>query len=682
VNSDDQLVVLDGSTFFVSQRDGDCPPSQETGFFHQDVRHLSAWRLLVDGQPIRLLTSRNDAYYSARVFGTLASAAVGRNPPVSVRRHRVVAGGLHEDLVVDNHGPEPCSLTLELEVAADFADLFEVKDGQPKRGRHQRAPGQQRLALSYQHAGFRRATTVTADQPCQVSHDGLRFELELAPHQRWRACVEVTCQVGGERRSPRRRCGDLGRLQPDMRLSLEEWLDRAPQLETDFDPLRHTYRHTLTDLAALRFRPAGHLGWSVPAAGLPWFMTLFGRDSLITAYQALPYHPELARSTLQALAGLQATERNDFADAEPGKILHEVRRGELAALGEWPSPYYGSHDATPLFLVLLEEYERWTGDRELVRKLEPAARAALGWIDGPGDPDGDGYLEYRTRSPRGLRNQCWKDSGNSICFADGRPAEPPIATCEIQGYAYDARRRLARLAREVWADPRLAERLSSDADALKERFNRDYWSERDGHYVLALDRDKRQVEVMTSNAGQLLWSGIVTEDRAGGLAERLMAPDMHSGWGIRTLSSRAAAYNPIEYHNGTVWPHDSALVAEGLRRYGYREQASRLAFELLEAAAAFAYRLPEVFAGYDRADTGTPVEYPTACRPQAWAAGTPLLAIRTLLGLEVSDGRLRAHAVLPDGLTRLALHGVPVRGGQAATDHRPDRPCPAKGARP
>jgi glycogen debranching enzyme len=679
VNSDRQLVVLDGSSFFVSDRDGDCPPSQETGFFHQDVRHLSTWRLRVDGRPIRLLTSRNDAYWSARVFGTLASASVGHNPPVSIRRDRVVAGGVHEELQVDNHGPDPCRLTLELEVAADFADLFEVKQGHPKKGRCRADAGQGRLTLEYRRDGFRRATVVTVDQPCQAGRDGLRFELELAPRQRWRACIEVTCQADGTDRPPRRRCGDLARLQPDMPMTLEQWTDRAPRLETDWDPLCHIYRHTLTDLAALRFRPDQRLAWSVPAAGLPWFMALFGRDSVLTAYQALPFHPELAQSTLHALAALQATERDDDADATPGKLPHEVRRGELAALGEWPSPYYGSHDVTPLFLVLLEEYERWTGDTGLVAALEPAARAALAWIEDGGDPDGDGYLEYRTRSPVGLRNQCWKDSWNSICFADGRLADPPIATCEIQGYAYAARLAAARLARRRWHDPGLADRLEADAAALRERFNRDFWDERRGHYVLALDRDKRRVDAMTSNAGQLLWTGIVDHAHAPALVARLLADDMHSGWGIRTMSAADGAYNPIEYHNGTVWPHDTALIAEGLRRYGHREEASRLGFELLEAAAAFAYRLPEVFAGYPRAATGMPVEYPTACRPQAWAAGTPLLVLRTLLGLDVSDGRLATDPCLPDGMAELALHGVPV--GQGA-GHPTDDTTSRQGGRP
>ena len=389
-------------------------------------------------------------------------------------------------------------------------------------------------------------------------------------------------------------------------------------------------------------------------------MALFGRDSLITAYMALPFQPHLAATTLEALSELQATDRDDFRDADPGKILHEARQGWLATLGETPhSAYYGSHDATPLFLILLDEYERWTGDRELVRRLEPAARAAIAWIDGPGDPDGDGYLEYQTRSPKGLRNQGWKDSWNAILYADGRLAEPPIATCEIQGYAYDARIRAARLARVCWGDDVLAERLERDAAALYERFDRDFWLDERGHYALALDRDKRPVDALTSNVGHLLWSGIVPKDRARALRDRLMAPDMFSGWGIRTMSSRDAGYNPIEYHDGTVWPHDTAIIAEGLRRYGFRDDAGRLAWALFEAAEAFEYRLPEVFAGFDREATTVAVEYPTASRPQAWASAAPLLAIRTLLGLDAEDGAIRSVPSLPGPIGHLELRRDP-----------------------
>jgi glycogen debranching enzyme len=340
-------------------------------------------------------------------------------------------------------------------------------------------------------------------------------------------------------------------------------------------------------------------------------------------------------------------------------------------LGERPhSPYYGTHDATPLFLILLDEYERWAGDRDFVRSLRPAAMKALEWIERYGDRDGDGYLEYQTRSKEGLANQCWKDSSNSILFKDGTVAKGPIATCEIQGYAYDGRVRLARLAREVWDDHQLAGRLEHDAATLRERFNRDYWIEARGHYALALDGEKRPVDAMTSNVGHLLWSGIVPDDRAAMMVKRLMSAEMFTGWGIRTMSANDAGYNPIEYHDGTVWPHDTAFVAEGMRRYGYREEASHLALMLIQAAEAFEYRLPEVFAGFAREETGEPVEYPTASRPQAWAAGAPLLALRTALGLDVVNGTLRIDPHLSHGWGHVRLENIAVGPKEAATVRR------------
>jgi glycogen debranching enzyme len=395
-------------------------------------------------------------------------------------------------------------------------------------------------------------------------------------------------------------------------------------------------------------------------------MAVFGRDSLIASYQALPFQPTLARATLEALAHHQATERDDFRDAEPGKILHELRRGKLVALGLDPhDPYYGTHDATQLFLILLDEYERWTGDDAFVRSLEPNARRALEWIDEDGDLDGDGYLEYESRSAKGLTNHCWKDSDNSIQFADGRVARGPIATCEIQGYTYDARLRAARLARELWDDRELAAEQEREAKELRERFNRDFWDDELGYYVLALDGGKHKVDAAASNPGHLLWSGIVPRNRARVVADRLLREDLFSGWGIRSLSSEMEGYNPLEYHAGTVWPHDSSLCAEGMRRYGLRERAGRVCAAIIDAAVAFGHRLPEVFAGFERDQTDIPVPYPDALAPQAWSAGAPLLALRTLLGLDVVDGRLRARPRVPKELGRIRLKGIPVRGSRS-----------------
>ena len=651
------LVVLDGSTFFVSDEAGDVRGGGPSGFFFQDVRHLSTWSLSIDGSPMRVLTSRVVDYYSARIFGTLATARMGLNPPVSIQRDRIVSGGVHEDLWVRNHSEVVQRLTVELAFGGDFADIFEIKQPDLQgSGTTSVEPGRNEATIWHVREGMRRATRLAWSVDGHLEEGRIQFDLTLLPRAEWQTCLDISCVVGDDEHAPRAGHGGFGKLQPQMPRSLEAWLADAPRLDTDSDLVAHAYRQSLVDLAALRFRPLPDLEWSLPAAGLPWFMALFGRDSLITAYMALPFQPQLAATTLEAHSQLQATTRDDFRDADPGKIIHEVRRGWLAALGETPhSAYYGSHDATPLFLILLDEYERWTGDRDLVRRLEPAARAAIGWIEGPGDPDGDGYLEYETRSPKGLQNQGWKDSWNAILFADGRLAEPPIALCEIQGYAYDARRRAARLARVCWGDEILAERLERDAAALYERFDRDFWLDGRGHYALALDRDKRPVDALTSNLGHLLWSGVVPPERARALRDRLMAPDMFSGWGIRTMSSRDAGYNPIEYHDGTVWPHDTAIIAEGLRRYGFRRDASRLAWALFEASAAFENRLPEVFAGFERGITTLAVEYPSASSPQAWAAGAPLLAIRTILGLDAEDGVVRSDPALPSSIGRLKL---------------------------
>jgi glycogen debranching enzyme len=421
----------------------------------------------------------------------------------------------------------------------------------------------------------------------------------------------------------------------------------------------------MVDLASLRFNPGVPADAALPAAGLPWFMALFGRDSLITSYQALPFVPELAATTLRMLAERQGREINDYREEEPGKILHELRFGELTAFGERPhGPYYGTADATPLFLILLDEYERWTGDTALVGELEKSARAALDWIDRFGDSDGDGYIEYERKTLAGLENQCWKDSWNSIVYPDGRLAPTPRATCEIQGYVYDAKMRSSRLAREIWKDTALADRLAREAANLKSRFNRDFWVVDRECFALALDGAKRQVNTLTSNMGHLLWSGIVDDDKVGPVVRHLMGPDLFSGWGVRTMAESEAAYNPIGYHIGTVWPHDCSILAAGLARYGQREAASQVALAILQASYFFQNRLPEAFAGYGRDHTVFPVEYPTACSPQAWASGTPLLVFRVLLGLEPCGDTLTSAPALPHWIASLRIENIPGRWGR------------------
>ena len=659
----DTISILDGSTFLVSNLRGDidASPDQAHGFFFRDTRFLSRWTLKANGSPLDVLSTDENQYFTAQFFLVPPTGTVDENPTVSIIRKRSIGDGFHEDVTVINHCADPLEVELRLEAHADFADLFEVKDALAKKGKTSALIERDTLVLVYKRDDFRRETRIRASKEADIDERGFTFRVRVDAHDEWNTCIFVQPVTESAKAIKYRH--DDEEAKPNIGMSLAEFLAAAPQLETDWDPLEHIYERSLIDLAALRFETTLFPGQPMPAAGLPWFMTVFGRDSLLTSFQALPFTPELAETTLRVLARYQATELDDFRDAEPGKILHEIRFGELTHFDERPhSPYYGTADATPLFLVLLDEYERWTGDAELVRELEPIARAALRWIDEHGDRDGDGYVEYERRNTdTGLENQCWKDSWDSIRFADGAIAKGPIATCEIQGYVYDAKVRSARLAREIWGDEELADRLEAKAENLRRRFNEDFWLNQRECYALALDGEKRPVDSITSNVGHLLWSGIVPEERADRLAEHLVGDALFSGWGVRTMAEGEGGYNPIRYHNGTVWPHDNSLIAHGLARYGFRDEAAKIALATLEAATFFRYRLPEVFAGYRRGRTSFPVEYPTASSPQAWATGTPLLLLRVLLGLEPAGS---TDPMLPDQIGHIELSGLPGRTRQ------------------
>jgi glycogen debranching enzyme len=669
--------VLDGRTFMVSDGCGDVDanPDEPAGLFYRDTRHLSRWRLRLNGRAPQALAGQPVEYDEAVFYLQVPTGTVYHNPSVSIIRHRHVGEGVCESLTVTNHGTQPVSLDVSVLFAADFADIFEVKDKLSKVGRTERAVGDDHVTLRYERGDFRRETRIHAGR-AHYTEESLTYCITIAPGQSWRTDIEVSVSYADARPLPKRD------RRPNMPATLAQWLDGAPRLVSDWDDLCHTYSRSLVDLAALRFYPDSVPDASLPAAGLPWFMALFGRDSLIVSYQTLPFVPELCRTTLRALAARQADGFDDFRDAEPGKILHELRDGELTFFRQRPqSPYYGSADATPLFLIVLDEYERWTGDTQTVCDLEQAARAAITWMAEYGDRDGDGFIEYASRNPDcGLENQSWKDSWNAIVHPDGTLATLPRATCELQGYGYDARRRAARLARECWHDDELADRLDRDADALRHRFVEAFWLPEEGFYALALDGDKRPVRTLTSNIGHLLWSGIVPDEHVAAVVEHLMSDAMFTGWGVRTLAAGQPAYNPTEYHNGTVWPHDNAFVAAGLARYGRRAEAARVARAILEAAPLLDFRLPEALAGADRDETRVPVPYPAACSPQAWATGAPLLLIRTILGLDPRPDRLCADPCLPGGLNVLELHGVPGRWGSAditgAGQAHPRRPLP------
>jgi glycogen debranching enzyme len=652
--------ILEGNTFVVSDDRGDIEALADdpTGLFSFDTRFLSRWVLTVNGERLTALSTDDLQYFQAKFFLVPGTGTVYVNATMTVIRQREVADGFHEQLRVLNHSDGPVTLRIRIDAASDFADLFEVKDALQKQGSYQTQVIDGNLVLGYRRETYVRETWICPSEPAELDEKGLQFTVTIPPHGEWMTELDVVASDGGGHPLTGGR-----RVRTDMARGLEKWLDGAPHLRCDWEPLELIYRRCLTDLAALRFSTLTMPGRSLPAAGLPWFMTIFGRDSIFTSLQALPYVPELAATTLRALAERQGTRIDDFRDEDPGRIMHEMRYGELTAFEERPhSPYYGTADATPLFVVLLDEYERWTGDTKLVRDLEQAARAALAWIDQYADLQGNGYISYQRRNPQtGLENQCWKDSWDSISYRNGDLPGFPRATCELQGYAYDAKVRAARLARLVWHDESFADQLQKEAASLKRRFNKDFWIADGEYFAVALDSDGRQVDSLTSNIGHLLWSGIVEVSKARAVARHLISPRLYSGWGVRTLAEGEARYNPIGYHTGAVWPFDNSFIAWGLRRYGFREEAAGIAAGVLEAAEVFAGRLPEAFGGYPRSLTRYPVEYPTACSPQAWSTGAPLLLLRTALGLEPHDNHLLIDPALPKRIGHLELLDIPGR---------------------
>jgi Glycogen debranching enzyme len=660
--------ILDGNTFVVSDNRGDIDPSPTfpTGLFSYDTRFLSKWELRVNGEQLTPLSVDDLQYYESQFFLVPGEPTHYGDATLSIIRRRVICGSFREALTILNHADEPVELTVRLDVECDFADLFEIKDVREKKGDTTVTLDEGELRYCYQRETYRRETVITSSAPAEYHPGGLVFHLRIDPHGRWDTSilVETLVEGAGGRDIRINLQRHHGRAADELRRELDEWLARAPKLTSDYEALEESYHKSLVDLAALRYTPLA-TGDRLPTAGLPWFMTLFGRDSIITCLQTLPFTPELTAPTLRYLALAQGVHLDDFRDREPGKILHETRYGESTAFEEQPhSPYYGSADSTPLFVILLDEYERWSGDTALVAELEHEARAALDWIDRYGDLMGNGYVWFERRNLRnGLENQCWKDSWDAISYSSGELPDFPRATCELQGYAYDAKMRGARLARLVWGDPLYADRLEREAAELKRRFNQDFWVADGEYYALGLDIEGRQVDALSSNMGHLLWSGIVDEDRAAKVVEHLLGPRLFSGWGVRTLAMGEGRYNPIGYHVGTVWPFDNSLIAWGLRRYGFREEAGRIAEAVIDAAKYFGGRLPEAFAGYDRSLTKYPVQYPTACSPQAWSTGTPMLLIRTLLGLEPHGEHLVVDPALPERMGRIEVLDIPGRWG-------------------
>jgi glycogen debranching enzyme len=663
------LTVLDGSTFCVCDERGDVDGlATASGFFASDTRFLSRSLLTLGGVRLDPLSHDHSAPHLAS-FVLRNPLAGGLQPnELVIERERFVGDCMEERIVVQNHSHRRIDVELGLELAADFADIFVVKDLEPGFGRPvdvtlpptRRPERAGNGTLVFSDASFAGRTVVHFSEPFDESKGVARFALSLEPGACWRLVVGVQAELEGV--APLTAASFAHELDEERRRaeqSMTDWQCSAPVLSARWDDLVHTWNRSLADLASLRMSVPELADGHLLAAGAPWFMTVFGRDTLISSLQTLLLGPELAAGTLRVLAATQATAEDPERDAQPGKIIHELRRGKAALA--WTDRYYGTVDATPLFLILLSEVWRWTDDPSLPLELEDAARRALAWIDGSADADGDGFVEYDRRSSHGIRNQTWKDSEDSMAFHDGTLARPPIAPMEVQGYVYDAKLRIAEIAREIWKDDALAKQLQHDAAELQRRFDEAFWLEDRGFYALGLDREKRRVDSVTSNLGHLLWSGIVPEPRCSAISDLLMEDALWSGWGVRTMAVGEGAYNPLVYHDGTVWPHDNSLIAWGLARSGRSHDAARILRAIVDAATYFDYRLPEVFAGFARNDTRFPVEYPTASSPQAWAAATPVLLLQVVLGL-VPDraGRVLRSEVqgLPEWLEGTSLTGI------------------------
>jgi glycogen debranching enzyme len=666
----DRVTVVEGSAFLICSAGGEVSPELAEGLFFRDTRFLSCYHLRVNGElPERLARSVPDPY--SATFVDRARPRLGQaDSELMIERRRYVGRGMREDLLVRNFGEEPAYCAIEITYGADFADLFAVKEGRAPAGAEaaiEHADG----AIVFRHRAnrHRRSLRVSFSEPAGLDGPVARFEVIIPSKACWSICQQFSCGIDAGEIEPRWVCGQpVARATPAERMAA--WRRSVPVVDTDHEGLRAVVARSAEDLGALRIFDPDFPERTVVAAGAPWFMTLFGRDSLITAHMALLVDPELALGTLQTLARFQGQDVRPYNEEEPGRILHEMRFGfgELSSLSlGGGTVYYGTADATPLFVMLLGELRRWGLAREAVDELLPHADRALEWISKFGDRDGDGYVEYQRTSDRGLRNQGWKDSADGVRFADGRLADPPIALAEVQGYTYGAYLARAFFAAEA-GDVALSTDLRARAAELKTAFNRDFWLEDKGWLAMGLDRDKRPIDALASNMGHCLWTGILDADKAGLVAKKLLSPEMFSGWGVRTLGASMVGYNPISYHCGSVWPHDNAIIAAGLMRYGYVREAQRVIMAIVDAAMAQGGRLPELYSGLERMEQPLVVPYPTSCSPQAWAAASPLLMLRTLLRLDpwVPRGKVWLHPALPEQMGRLHVGRIPLAGARVS----------------
>lgn len=668
-NIQDAQVIKEDDLFLLTDRDGEIPRQNTSGFglYFQDTRYLSAYEIFIEEvKPIVLLSTAEMGFSAEQeMTNPLIYTAQGRpiaKQTMAIRRERVLDSAVQERVYITNFNIFKVNLNVRIDIGADFVDVFEVRGmSRPRRG-EVLAPDVTEDSITFGYRGLdgieRRTKLTFSPRPYHISPQSVTYRVGLRHRESTSFRVTITLD-SNKPEAPFVTTFD--RLTKDY----EAWTQSCTQVETPNEFFQSVIRRCLADVRLLR---SGNSDEAYLAAGIPWFATLFGRDLLITSVQVLPYNTDICKRALRLLARHQGVRVDPWRDEEPGKILHELRLGEMANLDEVPfTPYYGSVDSTPLFLLTAAEYYAWTADIELMREIEPNLLAALEWLDRFGDMYGTGYVSYEKHSSRGLVNQGWKDSADAIVNPDGTLAYPPIALVEVQGYVYAAKERLAQVFLHL-GKPELARQLSREAADLKARFNMDFWIESEKFYAIALDGNNHPVGTVTSNPGHCLWTGIIEKDRARDVVSRLLANDMFSGWGIRTLSSRAPRYNPLGYHLGTIWPHDNSLIAMGFKRYGFMEEVSEIATALYDACRTFDYyRLPELFCGVPRTRYNVPVRYPIACSPQAWASGTMLLILQAMLGLEPNAAAGELNIVrprLPAWLERVSLSRMTVGSGK------------------
>ncbi len=673
------LTLIEGKTFLSTTVAGDISPAGApgVGFFHDDTRFLSCLELKVGGQRAVVLSSSTENTFASQIELTTGNITLRDSfdlpeNTIHIRREQLLGRDVFFDrFTFANFNLSAVEMFIELSFEADFVDVFQVRGcPRPSHGQYYQPriePG--RLSFFYRGLDGILRQTVVAMQPApdHLGERTARWDLKLPSSRQFQLQITVTPAVEG-RQAPAREYDFAANLRR-RRENYAEWQSLSTIFSSSHGVFDSALHAAVGDFHALQI-PDG--GQCTIGAGIPWFATIFGRDSIIASYQSLFLNPQLALDTLRVLARYQGTEYNDWRDEEPGKILHELRTGEMTRSGEMPfGPYYGSVDSTPLFLILLSETYNWTADDELMRELLPTAYRALDWIDRYGDLDGDGFVEFLRRSSKGLVNQGWKDSWDANMRPDGTVARPPLALVEVQGYVYEAKYRMASLLR-AFGDTGRAERLRREAADLARRLEKSFWMSGSGYYAMALDADKRPLDVISSNPGHLLFTRVLSRDRVRALVNRLMQDDMFTGWGWRTLASSEPVFNPLSYHRGSVWPHDNSLIAHGMALNEFRRPVLTILTAMFQAALNFRdYRLPELFCGVQRRENDDPVHYPVSCSPQAWASGALFLILSSVLGIRPSAPRKELNIInpeLPDWLDHLHIRNLRIGKSRVGLD--------------